>query len=160
MANSTTFLDQAIQEKNVRKIRSAIGSYIMADPLDRYGETEKAVRKVEAAGINIWEEHDGRDFKHDRTKWDEEYFSLLQAQLMTNFSKERFHHTMEVGKEVYKGELTAKPSVSPNYSSKVNSSRNVETKKSPKSSGKNIVAGMVVISTAAVLYYLINLIKK
>ncbi|KPC97294.1 hypothetical protein LR69_04492 [Geobacillus sp. BCO2] len=132
----------------------------MADPLDRNNETLKVIDKVKSAGIHIWEEHDGRDFEHDRTKWDKKYFSQLQAQLMTNFSKERFHHTMEVGKEVYKGELTAKPSVSPNYSSKVNSSRNVETKKNPKSSGKNIVAGMVVIATATVLYYLINLIKK
>ncbi|AEH48651.1 hypothetical protein [Parageobacillus thermoglucosidasius] len=161
MANSTTFLDQAIQEKNVRKIRSAIVSYIMADPLDRNNETLKVIDKVKSAGIHIWEEHDGRDFEHDRTKWDKKYFSQLQAQLMTNFSKERFHHTMEVGKEVYKGELTAKSSDSSNHFSKVNISRNVGSKKNNTSLGKNIVAGMVVIATAAVLYYLIKyLIKK
>ncbi|MGZ0084916.1 hypothetical protein ACWNXI_04875 [Caldibacillus thermoamylovorans] len=154
MANS--FLDQAIQEKNIRKIRSAISSYIMADPLDRYGETEKAVRKVEMSGITIWEEHDGREFKHDRSQWNEEYFSLLQAQLMTNFSKERFRHTMEVGKELYKGELEAKTPDSTNYSKKINNPTNVKTKKHTKSSGKYITTGMVVVAAAAILYYLIK----
>lgn len=148
-----TFLDQAIQEKNIRKIRSAISSYIMADPLDRRGETVGAVRKVEAAGINIWEKHDGREFNHDRTQWDKEYFTLLQAQLMTNFSKERFKHTLEVGKEVYKGERTNQTSQSSAQSKKYTVS-----KQKPISSGKDMVLGMVVVGLAmiATLCYIIR----
>ncbi|MED0656672.1 hypothetical protein P4S75_04940 [Anoxybacillus ayderensis] len=150
-----TFLDQAIQEKNIRKIRSAIGSYIMADPLDRRGETSRAVRKVEAAGINIWEKHDGREFNHDRTQWDKEYFTLLQAQLMTNFSKERFEHTMQVGKEVYKEEQVAKTSKVSTQTRKYTASNQKQ-----RSLGKLSIPRMVVMGAAvtivAVIYYLMK----
>ncbi len=147
-----TFLERAIQEKNIQKIRSAIGSYIMADPLDRRGEVAGAVRKVGEAGIHIWEKHDGRDFRHDRTQWDKGYFTLLQAQLMTNFSKERFEHTLEVGKEVYKEERKAQMSKSPTQSQKY-----AVSKQKPRLSGKDMAFGMVVIGAIiAMLYYLMK----
>ncbi|MBE2920362.1 hypothetical protein HPJ93_00555 [Anoxybacillus flavithermus] len=153
MGNSKTFLEQAIQEKNIRKIRNAIGSYIMADPLDRNGEIANAVRKVEAAGINIWQEHDGRDFEYDCTKWDKEYFTLLQSQLTLNFSKKRFEHMLEVGRKVYEAEQTIRSSDS--FALKVKPTQSLKGKQDPL--GKFLTAGTVVIAAAAaVLYYLIK----
>ncbi|MEK4715733.1 hypothetical protein [Sporosarcina sp. FSL K6-5500] len=94
-------LKEAISNHNLRHIRSAISSYMVSDPADTRGEIRPAVQYVEQNGIaDLWQQHDDRPFK-ERADWDEAYFGLLQAQLMTNFSEKRFQHTLEVGKNVH-----------------------------------------------------------
>lgn len=94
-------LQKAVESKNIRNIRSAISSYMVSDPTDSRGEIHRAIRYVENQGIkNLWEPHDNEQFKNE-SEWDKEYYGLLQAELMFNFSKERFNHALKVGKTVY-----------------------------------------------------------
>jgi hypothetical protein len=94
-------LEEAIKVKSIEDIRSAISTYLVTDPTDQRNEIKSAVSLVEQTEIpEVWQEHDGRNFK-EKTEWDKAYFGLLQAQLMNNFSKERFAHAKEVGKYVY-----------------------------------------------------------
>jgi len=95
-------LKEGIENNNLRHIRSAISSYMVNDPSNSRGEIIPAVNYVEKEkGItDLWQPHDGRTFKPIED-WDEDYFGLLQAQLMNNFSKERFNHALKVGKKVY-----------------------------------------------------------
>ena len=142
-----SFIEKAIEEKNIRKIQSALGTYIMSEPTDRKREIANAVSRIEQLGIEIWEEHDGRALETDQTKWDKHYFTELQSQLETNFSKQRFERTLQVGRYVYKDELSrpvrepSKPEI-----------KGQHHQSTSKSSGKFLVAGLVVVAAAATIY--------
>lgn len=150
-----SFLEKAIEEKNIRKIRSALGTYIMTEPTDRKGEISNAVNKIEQLGINIWEDHDERDLETDQAKWDKNYFTELQAQLETNFSKQRFNRTLQVGRYVYKDELI-KPISEPSRQTRPVNPRQQQSSPKRNSSGKIIVAGMVVVVAVTAMYFVMK----
>jgi hypothetical protein len=143
-----SFLEKAIEERNIRKIQSALGSYIMADPTDRKQEIASALSKINGLGLDIWEEHDGRELETDQTKWDKNYFTELQSQLETNFSRQRFERTLQVGRYVYKEELT-RPVREP---ARPRPESREKHQPSMSSSGKLIIAGLVVVAAAATIY--------
>lgn len=145
----SNFLETAIQERDTKKIRSALGTYLMSDPTDRKSEIRNALSKISAQNINVWEVHDGRELSNDELAWNKEYFTELQSQLKTNHSKERFEHTCKVGKFVYKEELTrpAPPTNNPNRPQHSNGSNQM---------GKLIVAGVVVIAVATLVYLVVK----
>ncbi|MCK8827926.1 hypothetical protein MWH25_09265 [Natroniella acetigena] len=103
------YLEKALENKDVIRVRNVLANSIREDPADVRGIIDFNKRKIEqkakSAGLELWQEHDGRTFK-EKSEWNEEYLSLLMAQLMSsNFSKKRFNHILEVGREVYKDEL-------------------------------------------------------
>ncbi|MBY0124391.1 hypothetical protein [Bacillus sp. S/N-304-OC-R1] len=147
------FLQQAIEEGNIRKIRSAIGTEIMSDPTGRSGEINAALRKIESNGINIWESHDGRELDMNRAVWSKEYFTKLQAQLSSNFSKERFDHTLNVGRKAYEEELL-KPQLQKGEP-KV-TVRSSSPQQGGRTGKKGLVIGMVVVVLAIAAMYMLK----
>lgn len=151
-------LQKAVESKNIRNIRSAISSYMVSDPTDSRGEIHRAVRHVESNGIkNLWESHDNEQFKN-KNEWDKEYYGVLQAELMFNFSKERFNHALEVGRAVYKK--------APKQNNNNTSERFVTSKWDVKSPSNNrnesdikkflpVLIG-IGVAAAAVIIYLVN----
>lgn len=99
-----TFLEVGIEERNEGKIRSGLGTAIMADPLDRKGEVKRTLNSIEGNGLEIWAIHDNGLFELDKNLWNKDYFIEVQAELKSNFSKERFYHLIDVAKHVYKDE--------------------------------------------------------
>lgn len=92
-------LNQAIEENNATNIRNMLKAYITSDPTDSRGMIKKALQQTYNNKIDVWEEHDGKEFPS--IPWTEENFLDLQVDLRMNFSKERFMHLLEVGEEVY-----------------------------------------------------------
>ncbi|MEH6942058.1 hypothetical protein [Bacillus sp. JJ722] len=122
----------------------------MSEPTDRKREIANAVSKIEQLGIEIWEEHDGRELESDKSKWDKHYFTELQSQLETNFSKQRFQRTLQVGRHVYKEELSR-----PERAVQGQPRPKVKGQGQPYKgfhSGKLLVAGLVVVAAAAAIY--------
>jgi hypothetical protein len=147
-----SFLETAIEEKNIRKIRSAIGTYIMADPTDRKNEIANGLSKIDQRGLDIWEEHDGRELEADQAKWNKDYFTELQSQLETNFSKKRFNRTLQVGRYVYRDELSRPVGVKP----RGRNDQPVRQESRRDISGKYIIAGMVVVAAVAAIYFVMK----
>lgn len=95
-------LDQAIAEKNIVGLQNLLKAYLTGDPTDSNATIKQSLQKVQASGIDIWEQHDGKILNtSSKESWDEDYFVDLQVDLRMNFSKERFLHMLEVGKKVY-----------------------------------------------------------
>jgi len=66
---------------------------------------------------DLFEEHNGELYplREDRAEWTEDYLETLMAQLMENFSEERFNHALQVGAAIGEppqsgGEPPVKPS--------------------------------------------------
>ncbi|KYH31389.1 hypothetical protein CLTEP_23850 [Clostridium tepidiprofundi DSM 19306] len=94
------FLENAVKEKDVRKIKVALSTYITKDPGNHDGEIQKALEYVKKNYGEVWEVHDNRK-EEPKENWNIEYMGLLQSDLMNNFSKERFNHILEVGQALY-----------------------------------------------------------
>lgn len=150
-------LQKAVESKNIRNIRSAISSYMVSDPTDSRGEIHRAVRHVESNGIkNLWEPHDNEQFKN-KNEWDKEYYGVLQAELMFNFSKERFNHALEVGRTVYR-----KNSKENNNTSKTSATSKWDNKSPSNNRNESDIKKFLPVligigmAAAAVIIYLVN----
>ncbi|MGG1534169.1 MULTISPECIES: hypothetical protein [Brevibacillus] len=96
-----SFLQEAVSERNIKKIRVALSSYLTKNPSNENNEVLNAVHYVEERITeSLWEPHDWRKMEEDRSKWTKDYLGLLKSDLRNNFSKERFHFIIEVGKVV------------------------------------------------------------
>lgn len=94
-------LEAAVRQRDQREVKNAIINYINADPDNRTGDVQKAVRYVADQGMDFWEAHDpSMALKEDASQWTEEYEARLTADLHVNFSKERFAHWEAVAKAV------------------------------------------------------------
>lgn len=136
-------LDQAIEENNATDIRNMLKAYITSDPTDSRGTIKKALQQTYDNKIDVWEEHDGKEFPS--TPWTEEKFLDLQVDLRMNFSEERFRYLLKVGEEVYR--LEAKTISQPSSPPKNESSQNNQPKKSQamKWGIMAITAGILII---------------
>ncbi|PGR04078.1 hypothetical protein [Priestia megaterium] len=147
-------LQDAINNNRIRHIRSAISSYMVSDPTDFRDEIKSAIDYVEKNGKveDLWQDHDGRSFK-DSLEWNEEYFGLLQAQLMNNFSKKRFNHALKVGKEVYGKDQAEQIIMSGKPANKVNFSK-IPDNRNGSDMGKflPVLIGMGVAAVTLIIY--------
>lgn len=92
----------AVKSNDVSHARNLLTYYMISDPTDRKGEIGSALAFAEQNGMTgLFQPHDGSPLQ-GAADWSEEYFTSNQAHLINNFSKERFEHAAEVGKEVYK----------------------------------------------------------
>lgn len=143
-------LNEALQTKNIRGIKSAILAYLSADPLDRSGEVKRAIVTINQTGIELWQKHDGTTPLFEETsKWTKDYFAELQSHLITNFSKEGVEHVLKVGRHAYREELNRpKEPVRPTGNSKPQGGQD--------NTGKLMMAGVAVVAAGIVLYLMLK----
>ena len=119
-----SYLEDAVKNKSTKDIRRSLRSYIKKclgdtqEIMDAVNYVKKSLSKEEYD--SIWEEYDGLNLEIDKSKWDKDYFALIQGDLRYNFSKERFDHTLEVGRYVYGTTKTIKSTVNKNTSTSTN----------------------------------------
>ncbi|WP_262174232.1 hypothetical protein [Saccharococcus sp. Marseille-Q5394] len=152
-----THLQKAIDNHNLRHIRSAVSSYMVSDPADGRREIQPAVRYVEQSGItDLWQDHDGRPFK-EMAEWDEDYYGLLQAQLMMNFSKDRFNHTLEVGKKVHgKARVEIQRPMAETAATFARPATNTKPANDLGKYAPILIGGIGLLAVATLIVYLIN----
>lgn len=141
-------LQSAIDSHDSEEGKDAILNYLDSDPLNRTGDTEKALHYAKTQGLNVFVEHDPSiEMEQDRTKWDDDYIAYTSVGLFRNFSKERFEHWKEVADYVRKKmDAHATPSVQqkqPYYNSTVIGSSDGKNVESPHSVNPALVVGVI-----------------
>ncbi len=94
-------LEEAIADKDRISVKVHLTSFIDKYPANRDNAIIDAFHFAENCFPNFLDEHEGEKFKTDRLDWDDDYFALLMDDLIDNFSKERFYHTIEVSGHLY-----------------------------------------------------------
>lgn len=98
---ASNFLEEAIANKNVVRIRSIFTVIAHEDPSFKTGKFFKMLEYVESKNIpGIFVPYDGKPFK-PKNEWDEEYWSLIVSSLMDNFSKERISHLKQISEFLF-----------------------------------------------------------
>jgi len=93
-------LTEAIEKKDIEMIRRRLATYVVANPHDEKKVVQQALRGLNQEQINIWDEKDSF-VRKERRDWSKEYLADAYASLKTaEFSKELFHHVIEVGKKL------------------------------------------------------------
>ena len=119
-----SYLEDAVKNKNTKDIRRSLRSYIKKclgdtqEIMDAVNYVKKSSSKEEYD--SIWEEYDGLKLEIDKSKWNKDYFALIQGDLRYNFSKERFDHILEVGRYVYGTTKPIKSTLNKNTSTSTN----------------------------------------
>lgn len=89
----THYFTDAVKSKNVLRIRIMMKDSLIYDPTFKdYKEMERLAADVQG----LYDKHDGRKFREDRTVWDDDYMNELMVQVVNNFSHERLAHLQEV----------------------------------------------------------------
>ena len=107
-------LIEAIKEKNPTKVKIILSNNFLKDHTDKDGNIMKEFGFVKKEWPDIIEKHDNKGIIQDIDKWDKIYFTALKVDLMENFSEERFNHTYEVVKYIYRDENTNSNDSKPN----------------------------------------------
>lgn len=99
--NHERYFIDAINSRDIEKIKNAICLYIDKDAADSNNQIKSAIRELDLKGINIWQDHQEIEPIKEKSQWNRDYIGLLQSDLMYNFSKERLNLILKVGKHVY-----------------------------------------------------------
>lgn len=89
----TNAFNEAVEQRNVRKIRIMMGDSLLVDPtFAEFNQMEKLASCVEG----LYDQHDGREMNNDKNQWNDEYMNKLLVQVISNFSHERVNHLKDV----------------------------------------------------------------
>ena len=92
MALTNAFYE-AIKSGNVRRVRIMMKNSLLVDlTFNEFYEMEKAASSMKG----LYDEHDGKDFVEDRSKWDDDYMNKIMVKVISNFSHERIEHIKDV----------------------------------------------------------------
>ena len=94
---------EAIQKKDIIKIRSMIANSFIIDPSTE--DAKEMLSILKQYDISIYEEHDGIELKEDENLWTKKYFEQLLGELLYNFSQERIKLLLKVTPYVYQDYL-------------------------------------------------------
>lgn len=89
----TNAFHEAVSAGNLRRVHIMMGDSLLLDP------TFKTFKEMEAAAkslVDLYEPHDGREFKLNKSEWNDDYMNDLQVQVISNFSRERVQHLQDV----------------------------------------------------------------
>lgn len=89
----TNAFHEAVSAGNLRRVRIMMKDSLLLD------STFRTFKEMEAAAKNLpglYEPHDGRDFKLDKSEWNDDYMNDMQVQVISNFSHERVQHLQDV----------------------------------------------------------------
>jgi hypothetical protein len=90
--NGSPFLI-AIQNKDIRLIRIMMKDSMLVDPT--FNEFNRMTQRVKDIP-GMYDDHDGREFENDKSKWDDDYVAREMVRVVSNFSHERLKHLKEV----------------------------------------------------------------
>ena len=99
------------EQKNVRALRSALGTMIYTDKDFSKGYVKSNINYITKHGIEIWEDFDPSIplfLENKKDGFDENDFVDSIVNLEKNFSKKRLHEVEVIGKAVYGGKNKAK----------------------------------------------------
>ncbi len=93
----------AINEKDLLRLKVNTVSAMRNDPTFERGETDKVISILEERVPEIFEQERTLEAEErlSRDKWDKGYFTKLTYWFQENFAKSRINHIKEVGKAVH-----------------------------------------------------------
>lgn len=92
MALTNAFYE-AVQSGNVRRVRIMMKNSLLVDPtFEEFRMMEKAASSM----VELYDEHDGKEFNDDKSFWNDEYMNEILVKVLSNFSRERIAHLKEV----------------------------------------------------------------
>lgn len=92
MALTNAFYE-AVNTGNVRRVRIMMNNSLLFDlTFDEFHEMEKVVSSMEG----LYDEHDGKEFILDKSKWNDDYMNTIMVDVLYNFSHERINHIKDV----------------------------------------------------------------
>lgn len=85
---------RAVESNDINSLRTMMKNSLLVNPsFKEFNETKKATAGVKC----LWDEHDGKEFITDKSKWNNDYMAKVMVDLvMHNFSHERMNHAKEV----------------------------------------------------------------
>ena len=89
----TNAFHEAVSAGNLRRVRIMMKDSLLLD------STFRTFKEMEAAAKSLpglYEPHDGREFKLDKSEWNDDYMNDMQVQVISNFSHERVQHLQDV----------------------------------------------------------------
>lgn len=146
------FLEEAILKKDIFQIRIAVSSYISKSPSNRK-EILDIQKYIEGKINGLMEEHDNEIFELDKSKWDKDYFAMVQTKLMYNFSQERVTHLLDVGEYVF-GKSKEKETLKKPMSNPVSHNTQGRTRSEEGTSSKKllwVIGGVVLLTVVLTL---------
>lgn len=108
-------LMNAVAEKNLTAIKTALTSINLKDRNFSTGAFEEGLKYVESQNIaGLYDKFDGETFKPE-SEWDQSYWTYINVSLMDNFCRERIEELKRVGRKIYPAQATPQiqPSVQP-----------------------------------------------
>ncbi|GAK43200.1 hypothetical protein ACTHPH_00870 [Paenibacillus pasadenensis] len=92
MAITNAFIN-AVEAGNVRSIRIMMKDSLLVDPtFAEFNQMEQYARNING----LYDEHDGRELKEDKTSWNDDYMNKLMVQVVGNFSHDRISRLKEI----------------------------------------------------------------
>jgi hypothetical protein len=83
----------AVSSSDVRGIRIMMKDSLLVDPtFTEFNEMEKLTHNVNG----LYDSHDGRELKSDKSAWNDDYMNNQMVQIVGNFSHNRVEHLKEV----------------------------------------------------------------
>lgn len=148
------YLEEAIANGNVVRIRSAFTVIAHEDPSFSTGKFNEALEYVKSKNIDgLFVPYDERPFQ-PKEEWNEDYWALIVSSLVDNFCMERINHLRDVSRILYPSKVNPSPTISTSDSKYKNinstSSRNVSGNHSKKTLPIAITAGLAVSCIAAI----------
>lgn len=84
---------EAVSSNNILDIRIMMKNSLLVDlTFSEFEEMEKEAKSVKG----LYDEHDGVNFRLDKSLWDDDYMNELMVDVIDNFSPERIKHLKEV----------------------------------------------------------------
>ncbi|MDR1320698.1 MAG: hypothetical protein LBK56_04640 [Gracilibacteraceae bacterium] len=88
----TNAFRNAVSAGNVMGIHIMMKDSLLVDPT--FAEFDEMSRLAAVSGL--YDQHDGRELKSDKSEWNDDYMDKLMVQVVGNFSPERLDHLKEV----------------------------------------------------------------
>ena len=97
----TNYIEDAVKENNIKRIRSYIMEVITQDPLFEGEELANCLQYVKEHGIDIFEEYmplpGETEVSDDKNQWNDDLFYLEVEYLFNNFAQERIELLKKIG---------------------------------------------------------------
>lgn len=147
-------LENAIETKNVSRIRSAFYTIAHEDPGFSSGKFRNTLNYVKTKNIpGLFDPYDGAVFE-DETKWTKDYWAKVASDLVDNFCEERIEHLQKVGAKLYPTPVKKNVSEHPK-SHMAEKSRVQHESHQQKKSGSNLMVAAAVVVIVIVIVVLL-----
>lgn len=96
---------EAVENGKKTRVRIMLKDIMLIDPsLKTFDEM---LAYAEKSMPDLYDQHDGEEFKNDSSSWDEDYMNEQMVSIVTNFSKERISILSKIVKKLYAHKIQA-----------------------------------------------------